>query len=71
VPDTIRTMAVIVQKFGGTSLADADRILRCAARAAEARRRGHAVIVVVSAMGDTTDELIRLAAEVTDAPSQR
>jgi aspartate kinase len=64
-------MAVVIQKFGGTSLADAGRILRCAARAVEARRAGHHVVVVVSAMGSTTDELIALAAEVTDAPSQR
>jgi aspartate kinase len=64
-------MAVVIQKFGGTSLADSEQILRCAARAAEARRAGSRVVVVVSAMGSTTDELIRLAGEVTDRPSQR
>ena len=64
-------MAVVIQKFGGTSLADPEKILRCAARAADARRVGHRVVVVVSAMGSTTDELVRLAEEVTDRPSQR
>ncbi len=64
-------MAVVVQKFGGTSLADPKRVLSCAERAAAARNEGHQVVVVVSAMGDTTDRLIDLAREVTDHPSQR
>ena len=64
-------MAVIVQKFGGMSLADPQRILHCAARAVETQRRGDQVVVVVSAMGDTTDDLVSLAAQVTDRPSQR
>ncbi|MHC4653071.1 MAG: amino acid kinase family protein, partial [Planctomycetota bacterium] len=64
-------MAVVIQKFGGTSLADPSRILQCASRAVAARGAGHRVVVVVSAMGDATDELIRLAWEVTERPSQR
>ncbi len=64
-------MAVVVQKFGGTSLADPQRIRSCAERAAAARREGNQVVVVVSAMGDTTDQLIELARQVTDHPSQR
>ncbi len=64
-------MAVVIQKFGGSSLADSSCIIRCAERAAAARRDGHRVVVVVSAMGETTDDLIALAAQVTDQPSQR
>lgn len=58
-------MPVIVQKFGGTSVADPTRILRCARRAVEARQGGHDVVVVVSAMGHTTDELITLAEAIS------
>jgi len=57
-------MALIVQKFGGTSVADAERIHRAAARAVAAKERGDQVVVVVSAMGDTTDDLIDLAKQV-------
>ncbi|MHC4217766.1 MAG: aspartate kinase [Planctomycetota bacterium] len=64
-------MTVVIQKFGGTSLADPQRILHCASRAVAARRAGHRVVVVVSAMGDATDGLIRLASDVTEHPSQR
>lgn len=53
---------LIVQKFGGTSLQDAERIRRAAARAVECAKQGHQVVVVVSAQGDTTDELIAAAA---------
>ncbi len=67
----IPTMAVIVQKFGGTSVADTAKILRCARRAAETRRAGHDVVVVVSAMGHATDELIQLADSITKTPSPR
>ncbi|MHC4414365.1 MAG: aspartate kinase [Planctomycetota bacterium] len=63
--------SIIVQKFGGRSLADPEKILRCAQRAVAARRKGHQVVVVVSAMGDTTDALVGLAAQLTDRPSQR
>jgi aspartate kinase len=62
---------LVVQKFGGTSLADADRIRAVADHVARTRRGGHQVVVVVSAMGRTTDDLIRLAAEVTDSPPPR
>lgn len=53
---------LIVQKFGGTSLQDAQRLRRAAKRAVECARRGHRVVVVVSAQGDTTDDLIAAAA---------
>ncbi len=57
-------MGLIVQKFGGTSVADATRIHRAASRAIAAKQRGNQVVVVVSAMGDTTDELVELARQV-------
>jgi aspartate kinase len=57
-------MGLIVQKFGGTSVADAQRIHRAARRAIDAKHRGNQVVVVVSAMGDTTDDLIDLAKQV-------
>jgi aspartate kinase len=57
-------MALIVQKFGGTSVATAEKIHRAARRAIAARDKGHQVVVVVSAMGHTTDELIELAKQV-------
>ena len=58
-------MSLIVQKFGGSSVADAEGIKRVARRVADTRRAGNDVVVVVSAMGDTTDDLLDLAAEVT------
>ncbi len=64
-------MSVIVQKFGGTSVADATKINAAAARAIAARKRGHQVVMVVSARGKKTDELVRLAAEITDQPPPR
>ena len=54
-------MSLVVQKFGGTSVADAERIRAVADHVARTRRSGDDVVVVVSAMGHTTDELIRLA----------
>src|SRR5438128_5627355 len=57
-------MALIVQKFGGTSVADAERIHRAARKAIAAKEKGNQVVVVVSAMGDTTDDLIELAKAV-------
>src|SRR5437763_16850578 len=57
-------MGLIVQKFGGTSVADAERIHRAAGRAIAAKAQGNQVVVVVSAMGDTTDDLIDLAKQV-------
>ncbi len=64
-------MSIIVQKFGGSSVADAERIKRVAKRVVETKRKGHKVVTVVSAMGDNTDHLISLARQVTDSPSER
>ena len=58
-------MALIVQKFGGTSVGDAERIREVAAHVARTRAEGHEVVVVVSAMGKFTDNLISLADEVS------
>ena len=58
-------MSLIVQKFGGSSVADAEGIKRVARRVVDTQKAGNDVVVVVSAMGDTTDELLDLAAEVT------
>jgi aspartate kinase len=64
-------MPVIVQKYGGTSVADAKRIRAVADRVVAAKRGGHDVVVVVSAMGDTTDDLMAMAHELTPAPNAR
>ena len=64
-------MGLIVQKFGGSSVADAESIKRVAARIAASKRSGQQVVVVVSAMGDTTDELIDLANQVSPMPNGR
>ncbi|MFL0412298.1 aspartate kinase [Microbacterium paludicola] len=64
-------MALIVQKFGGSSVADAESIKRVAKRIVDTRRAGHDVVVAVSAMGDTTDELLDLAAQVAPIPAPR
>ncbi|MFD0557165.1 aspartate kinase [Stackebrandtia endophytica] len=64
-------MALIVQKYGGSSVEDAERIKRVADRIVAARKRGDDVVVVVSAMGDTTDELIDLAGQVSPLPHPR
>ncbi len=66
-----RAAPLVVQKYGGSSVADADRIKRVARRIARERAAGHDLVVVVSAMGDTTDELLGLAAAVTDDPDAR
>jgi aspartate kinase len=65
------TVALVVQKYGGSSVADADRIRRVAERIVEARKQGNDVVVVVSAMGDTTDDLLDLAKQVCPAPPPR
>ena len=62
---------LVVQKFGGSSLADADRIRRVARRIARERAAGSDLVVIVSAMGDTTDELLGLAAAITATPDER
>jgi len=64
-------VALVVQKFGGSSVADAERIKRVAERIVATRKAGHDVVVVVSAMGDTTDELRDLAERVTPMPPGR
>lgn len=64
-------MSLIVQKFGGSSVADAEGIKRVAKRIVETRKAGHEVVVVVSAMGDTTDELLDLAEQVVPLPTGR
>jgi len=64
-------MGLTVQKFGGTSLADAQHIHRAARRAVKAKLDGQQVVVVVSAMGKNTDKLVQLAYQVTDRPSRR
>ncbi|MFM2384341.1 MAG: hypothetical protein RL166_215 [Actinomycetota bacterium] len=64
-------MALIVQKFGGSSVGDAEKIKHVAKRVIETQKAGNQVVVVVSAMGDTTDELMDLANQVTDNPSPR
>ena len=64
-------MALIVQKYGGSSVADAEKIKNVAGRIARARDEGNEVVVVVSAMGDTTDELIGLAYQISENPDSR
>ena len=64
-------MALIVQKYGGSSVADAEQIKSVARRIAATKAQGNQVVVIVSAMGDTTDELVRLAYQVTDQPGER
>ncbi len=64
-------MGLVVQKYGGSSIADAERIKRVAERIVATRREGHDVVVAVSAMGDSTDELLDLAKQVTPLPPGR
>jgi aspartate kinase len=64
-------MGLIVQKFGGSSVADAEGMKRVANRIVATKKAGHQVVVVVSAMGDTTDELIELANQVSPLPNGR
>lgn len=64
-------MSLVVQKFGGTSVGDVDKIKNVARRVAEARKRVDHVVVVVSALGDTTDRLCGLAAQITPSPPDR
>lgn len=64
-------MALIVQKFGGSSVADARRIMAAAQRAVDAKRAGNQVVMVISARGDKTDELIDLARQIGDHPAPR
>jgi len=62
---------IVVQKYGGSSVGDVERMKRVAKRIADTRREGHDVVVVVSAMGDTTDGLVEMAAQINRRPPQR
>jgi aspartate kinase len=64
-------LALIVQKFGGSSVANAERLMNVAQRVIETYRQGNQVVVVLSAQGDTTDELIEKAMEIDEKPSKR
>ena len=64
-------MSLVVQKFGGSSVADAESVKRVAKRIVSYRKAGHDVVVVVSAMGDQTDDLIDLAQQVSPVPPPR
>jgi aspartate kinase len=64
-------VSIVVQKYGGSSVADVTRIRRVAERVMRTRREGHDVVVVVSAMGDTTDDLLGLAKQVSASPDRR
>jgi aspartate kinase len=64
-------MSLVVQKYGGSSVGGAEQIKRVAARIVDARRAGHEVVVIVSAMGDTTDDLLDLAQQVSPLPPPR
>jgi aspartate kinase len=64
-------VSVLVHKYGGSSLEDLERLQAVADQVVEARRDGHDMVVVVSAMGDTTDELLEMAREIADEPSRR
>ena len=64
-------MALIVQKYGGSSVADAERIKNVAQRIAATKAQGNQVVVIISAMGDTTDELVELAYQVAREPGAR
>lgn len=64
-------MSLIVQKYGGSSVADTEKIMRIAKRIAATKAAGNQVVVVVSAMGDTTDDLIAMARQVAERPDER
>ena len=64
-------MARVVQKYGGTSVGDVERIRNVARRVLNTKNQGHEVVVVVSAMAGETDKLIRLAQQVTPSPDER
>jgi aspartate kinase len=62
---------IVVQKYGGTSVADTERIRNVARRVCETRKKGNHVVVVISALGDTTDRLVNLAYEISEKPRER
>ncbi len=67
----MKTHPIIVQKFGGSSVANPERIKRVAQRVVATKRQGYGVVVVVSALGDTTDELLALARQISEDPPER
>ena len=71
IKDGVNKMGLIVQKFGGSSVADAQRVKNVAKIVTDTYKQGNDVIVVVSAQGDTTDDLIAKAAEISAKPSAR
>src|SRR6201987_4204873 len=64
-------MSIVVQKYGGSSVADAQKLKRVAERVMLTKKEGHDVVVVVSAMGDTTDDLLALARQISANPERR
>ena len=64
-------MSLIVQKYGGSSVANPDRIKKVAERVARYKKKNHSLVVVVSALGDTTDDLLTLSEQITKKPSRR
>jgi aspartate kinase len=64
-------MSIVVQKYGGSSVADVERLRHVASRVMRTRQAGHNVVVVVSAMGDTTDDLLAMAKKVSSSPDRR
>src|SRR5262245_65745153 len=64
-------MPIVVQKFGGTSVADSQKILAAARKAIRTQKQGNQVVMVVSAMGHQTDHLVDLAGQITDRPTAR
>src|SRR5919204_6040164 len=64
-------MPIVVQKFGGTSVADSQKILNAARKAIRTQQQGNQVVMVVSAMGHQTDHLVDLAGQITDRPNAR
>ena len=64
-------MALIIQKYGGSSVADGEKIMNVARRIAQTAEKGNKIVAVVSAMGDTTDELLKIAYSVCENPSKR
>ena len=64
-------MALIIQKYGGSSVADGEKIMNVARRIAQTAEKGNKIVAVVSEKGDTTDELLKIAYSVCENPSKR
>src|SRR3989338_4035287 len=69
--ESLVSKGIIVQKYGGTSVADVERIEMVAKRVVKTKKDGYDVVVIVSALGDTTDRLIELANDITQSPPER